>query len=841
VTPAGNEASWLRQYQPAGAYDEMLNERGDCRPAWRGLADKLGRLNAEGMARRSEQVQRLLRESGVTYNVHGAPRGPERSWELDPLPLLFAPEEWQSLAAGLTQRAWLLDQIAADVYGPQTLLQAGLLPPEIVLGHPSFLLPCHGIRPAQDVYLHLCAAHLARGPDGNWVALADRTQGPSGAGYAVENRILISRTLPDEFHSLRVERLAGFFLQLREMFWSLSPRPLDQPRVVLLSPGPRSPTYFEDAYLARYLGFTLAEGEDLTVRGTSVFLKTLGGLQPIDVIWRRLADEDCDPLELRSDSWLGVTGLLQAVRSGQVSIANALGSGWLESPALMAFLPGICRHYLGDDLKLPSVPTWWCAAPGSLAEVESVFDECVIRPTIQTRTTKPLVTSELTAQQRAELWSRIQAEPERFVAQRLLTRSTAPVWQAGRLQPWHVGLRTFVAWTGENYEALPGGLSRVSSDPLGLGEGIAAGQGSKDVWVLSDRPVAPVTLLKGPGTAVELQRTGNDVPSRVVENVYWLARGIERSEHIARHVRSVVTRLTGENEVDDRIEIQLLVAALVQSRDEPVPTIAQSEHVAAESFQRECVRYIFDGNVAGSLGQALQSSRRTANAVRDRLSLDAWRIINQLDLNIWYPWPPEQARPSDLFLVLNQTLSTLLAIGGLVNENMTRGPVWRFWEIGRRLERAVNLLRLVRRTLVPPCSELGPLLEVLLEIGDSTMTYRQRYLTSLQLSPVLDLLLLDESNPRSVAYQVRSLGDHFTAFRGAGVRPSERVEQQLIADASRTLRLVDADGLAEPDAEGWRAGLDRFLASLLLTLRELSERVNEAYFAHTTRARHLGS
>ncbi len=839
----GQEPNLCQGYQPTGRFDEMLDSAGRVRPDWQRFATGLNALGPSGLAQRADQVRRFLRENGVTYNVYGAPQGPDRPWELDPLPLLIGPQEWQWLSQALAQRARLLDRIAADVYGPQTLLRRGLLPPELIFGHSGFLFPCHGLKPPQDVYLHLYASHLARDDQGRWLTLADRTQGPSGAGYAIENRLIISRTLPDEFQNLYVERLASFFMQLRESLWALSPRAVDNPRVVLLSPGPRSNAYFEDAYLSRYLGFTLVEGGDLTVRGTQVYLKTLGGLEQVDVILRRLADEDCDPLELKPDAWFGVPGLVQAVRSGAVSVANALGSGWLEAPALMAFLPAICQQLLGEPLQLPSVPTWWCGSGEGLAYVESHLDELVIRPAIQHRAAQPIVAAELNSADRETLRQRIRQKPAHFVAQSHIVRSTSPVWLGNSLQPWHVGLRAFAVAADGDYRVMPGGLSRVSSNPSGLGESMAAGQGSKDVWVLSERPVAPVTLLSRNTSAVELQRTGNDLPSRVVENIFWLGRLVERLEGDVRHLRAIVVRLSNEYEggIDQGTELWLLLQSLLTA-DQPWNGCPAANTASTwESMRGNLLDYVFNAENPNTLAAMMRAVRRNASTLRDRLSVDSWRIINQLDLDVLYPWARDKARLGDLQLLLNQLLSTLLAIGGLANENMTRGPGWRFLDLGRRIERAHNMLRLMERTLVSPVGDLSILLEMLLEIYDSTMTYRSRYFTSLQMSPVLDLLVIDDTNPRAVAFQIKSLAEHVQKLRSLGGRRQEQFERDWIFDAQRTLRLVDADGLGELDVHDSRPLLRDFLASITARITGLADHITAVYFTHAAPSRQLGA
>jgi uncharacterized circularly permuted ATP-grasp superfamily protein/uncharacterized alpha-E superfamily protein len=818
---------------PAGLYDELKAADGTLRPNWQRFVRGLENLGPQVLQQRAEQARRLLRENGVTYNAYGAPdpHG-DRPWELDLIPLLFHVQEWAQLATALTQRVTLLNRMLGDLYGPQDLLRQGVLPPKLVYGHPGFLLPCHGILPPQKMFLHLYAGHLARQPDGRWIVLADRTQGPSGAGYALENRLVVSRVLPSDFESLHVERLAGFFIALRETLFSLAPHDRDNPRVVLLSPGPRSGNYFEDVYLARYLGFTLVEGGDLTVRGTRVFLKTLGGLLPVDVILRRTPDDESDPLELRADSPLGVTGLVQAARSGQVAIANALGSGVLEAPAMMAFLPAICRHLLEEELLLPSVPTWWCGDSESMRYVESHFDDLIIRPAFLHRSERPVLAWELSKEERDELLGRIRQRPGQFVAQSRVERSSAPVWTDGAPHPWYAGLRTFAAATPAGYKVMPGGLSRVSASADALNESAASGQGSKDVWVLADRPVAAVSLLGPPRTAVELRRSANDLPSRVADNLFWLGRYVERAEGMVRHLRSIVLRLTSELEPGGLVEVSHLVKAL--SDDAAVEPISGTSNTAAviAAMRKEAVSFLLDTTHVRGLYQTLEALHLTASIVRDRISVDSWRIVNQLNLDNLVPWSADRVRLNDVLLLLNQMLNYLSAFSGLGMESMTRGAGWMFLDIGRRIERTIHTLALIERTLVPGDIELLPILEAVLEIADSSMTYRYRYLTSLQLAPVLDLLISDETNPRAVAFQLMALSDHVRNLPNAMSPLHGKDSRRIMILAQTTMRLTDVEALCEIDSHGTRASLLNFVEQLSDHMRQLSDSITHAYLAH---------
>lgn len=827
---------------PTDGFDELLDSDGEIRPVWRKFVQGLEQLGFSSVAQRAEQARRLLRENGVTYNEFGAPEGPDRPWELDPLPLLIAKEEWGRLEEGLKQRALLLNKILADVYGPQDLLKRGILPPDLLFGHPGRLLPCQGLAPPHGIYLHLYGSHLARAPDGNWVVLADRTQGPSGAGFAVENRLVLSRLLPHDFQSLYVERLASFFIKLRETLFGLIPALDNNPRVVLLSPGPRSATYFEDGYLARYLGYALVEGGDLTVRGRNVFLKTLGGLLPVHVVWRRVVDEDCDPLELRGDSNFGVPGLAHAARSGQVAIANALGSGYLEAPALMAFLPQICRELLGEDLQLPSISTWWCGRRADLDYVRQNLEDLIVRPAFLHRVKAPIVGRHLTAAQRSELLDRISRRPDHYVAQSIVIRSTAPVWSNGAWQSWRVGLRAFAVAHGQGYQVMPGGLSRVSSGQALLGESFAAGQASKDVWVLSDKPVEMQTLLTPPRATVELRRSVNDLPSRAADNLFWLGRHVERAEGKVRHLRSIVVRMTNELAPSELDELATLVYALVDDSDKPQPERdnagSSSERLAA--IRRDVLEYLFDVRRPLGIATTLESLRHTAAIVRDRLSIDCWRIVNQTDLRSLFPWPTTTAKLGDVLALLNQVLNLLSAFSGLGMESMTRGPGWRFLDMGRRIERALHTIRMIKRTLVAAKGEMTPMLEAVLEIADSTMTYRYRYLTSLQLAPVLDLILVDETNPRAVGFQLSALAEHVKHLPGEEREPEHDREQRILLAAQASLRLCDVDSFCHAETPGQRPPLTRFLEELAAHLRHLSDTITQRYLTHTGRSQQLG-
>jgi uncharacterized circularly permuted ATP-grasp superfamily protein/uncharacterized alpha-E superfamily protein len=675
------------------------------------------------------------------------------------------------------------------------------------------------------VFLHLHAVDLARSADGRWWALADRTQAPSGAGYALENRIVLSRGLPEAFRDCRVERLASFFRTFRDALIGLAPDRGRHPNVVLLTPGPYNETYFEHVYLARYLGLTLVEGGDLTVRDCRVFIKTLDGLEPVDVIFRRLDDSYCDPLELRSDSTLGVAGLVEAARTGNVAIANALGSGAVETAAMLPFLPAICRHLLGEDLLLPSVATWWCGQTGAFEYVRDHVGSLVTKRALSDADREPLFGRRLGDREKAALIEDIRESPHEFVGQEQVTLSTAPMWTGSRLEARAIVLRAYVAASKDSFCVMPGGLTRVAS---GRGVPVVSmqrGGGSKDTWVLSDGPVSPVTLLSPGGGAVRPERRGSEMPSRVADNLFWLGRYAERAEHTLRLMRSAVTRLTYEDAADEASELAALLKILIGLDLLPERLSAPQR---LPDLERDLFAVLFRPNGQTGLRQTLAELRRLSSTVRDRLSIDTSRILNQLQQD--FRLRHGRIQFDDVLAHLNRMITDLAAFSGMEMENMTRGHGWRFLDVGRRLERAVNLTALLREAIGVkfPAATLEPLLEV----ADSTMTYRRSYFARPQLLLVLDLLLKDHANARALAFQIDALSAHVQHLPRDPRAPSPTREEQLIASAADALRAADFDRLGEPAAAGDPSRLAEWLEWMRRTLLGLSDAITFFYFTH---------
>jgi uncharacterized circularly permuted ATP-grasp superfamily protein/uncharacterized alpha-E superfamily protein len=821
----------------AAAFDELLGEDGTVRPHYAKLIGALEEFSGTELQRRWDTCQRLVHEQGITYNVYGDPRGMEHPWQLDPIPFLIAPDEWRALEAGLIQRAMLLNKILADCYGPQDLIRTRWLSPALVFAQPDFLRPCHNVRAAGETFLHFYAADLARSPDGRWWVISDRTQNPTGAGYALANRLVASRILPEPFRDNHVHRLAGFFRDLQSTLAQLAPRPSEKTRVVMLTPGPHNETYFEQAYLARYLGYMLVEGQDLTARDDHIFLKTLSGLDRVDVILRRVDDDFCDPLELRNDSILGVPSLVEALRAGNVAVANALGGGLLQSPAFMAFLPGLCKHILGEELMLPSVATWWCGQESARQHVLAHLNELVVKPAFCPRRDAPDPGKPLTPAELGQFRRHIEFAPDLFVAQERIRLATAPAWNGDGLAARPASLRVFLVACDGGYRAMPGGLARVSADNDGKYISMQHGGSSKDTWIISETPVEEVTLLHGSAQNVELRRTGNNLPSRLADNFFWLGRYSERAEATARLLRSALLRFNPERSGG----VLLLLAPVLQTLETQgqTPGISRKPELSqnARAFEGELLAAIFDSARAGSLRQIGDHLLRLAMFVRDRTSNDLWRVISHLNDRLAIPTADSVMLAGDAVGVLNDVLLGLAAFHGLARENMTRSQAWRFLDIGLRIERAIYLGTLLDATLLSPEADNPSVLEAVLDVADSSITYRSRYNLLPTVPAVFDLVLLDDKNPRSVLFQINQLVQHFEFLPRE--REGERggAAKDILQECAARLNSADTRELASLKTDCHSSKVSEVIRQTLRELPKLSDAIAASYFAHSTISR----
>ncbi len=844
---ASDEAKLLQSYQTnPSTFDELTTETGDVRPRWQPVLDAFAAMGADAMQSAHDKAQRLLLENGVTFTAQGE-RDNNRPWRLDLFPLLIEPEEWNAIEHGAIQRAQLLNRLLADLYGEQRVLKEKLIPPGLIYGNSQFLRPCVNLRVRDDLHLHFVAFDLARSADGKWWVLSDRTQAPSGAGYALENRVVSSQCMPELFADRNVRRLATFFRSFSDRFLSLSGR--DQPQAVFLSPGPSKLNYFEHAYLARYLGFSVVEGSDLTVRDDRVYLKTVEGLKPVDLIMRRISAELCDPLELRTDSLVGVPGLLQAARAGKVTIANALGSGLVESDSFLSFLPGLCRFFLDEELAMPSVATWWCGQERERAYVLEHLDELVVRHVRTARnlfTTGQggLMTQSMSPDERARLVAEIERSGHEFVGQEPAALSTAPIWSsASTLQAAPIVLRVYVAATNKGYQVMPGGLTRVAEGSDPRAPWLEAGDVSKDTWVLSDQPVEQFSLLAQRQANQRLHRSGRDLPSRTADSLFWLGRYTERAEAAVRLFRSLVIRLGGEmGSTRNLVSPERVVSLLIVQKHLSARRGRRAMQEGREAVERELWTILFDADSKDGLATVLGNVQRNAEAVRERLSFDTFRILRDLT-EVSQGWRLSPGHETDDALrLLNRLIQYLAAFNGMVAENMTHGYGWRFLDMGRRLERTRSMVQVIQQLAVRGETQGDGELELLLEFADSTMTYRARYHAAPQLPAVLDLLLCDETNPRSALYQILTLAEHMEKLPSPEYDGIMTRDQRLVTRLSNELRLADPVELgATMGRFDARMELDRLARRIDRDVHNLSNYIAERFFSHSSPRRVAGA
>jgi uncharacterized circularly permuted ATP-grasp superfamily protein/uncharacterized alpha-E superfamily protein len=810
-------------YRPLhGVFDEMMDGDGRVRAHWQPFLAMLAALGGEEINRRFAAADRYLRDSGVFYRVYEDAAGIERPWPLSHIPLIIEPGEWRQLEAGLIQRADLLEAVLADSYGPGTLTRDGRLPATLIAGNPEFLRPLVGVEPPGGAHLRFYAVDVGRGADGHWWVLNDRAQAPSGAGYTIENRLALSRAIPDIYRTTRVERVAPFFQALQAELFALNRR--DDARIGLLTPGPMNETYFEHAYLARYLGLLLVEGEDLVVEDDGVFIRTVAGLRRTEVLLRRVDADFADPLELNAASRLGVAGLLQAVRDGKIVIINSLGAGLVEARAMLAFLPALAPMVLGEELKVQNVATWWLGRADMREEMLGKLDSMVIAAAFTEQLPSDSQKSEilgarLDERERATLMQSIRDRGIDYVVQEAVTLSSMPVWRDGRLQPRPFTLRLFLAKTGERWQVLPAGFVRIADDLDARAVSLQRGAATADAWVLAHGPVAETTLLPTP-ERMRVQRATGLLPSRAADNLFWVGRYVERAEATLRLVRAIINRVA---EADDAAAP---VIASIGSLLAAWNAIPKDTNLAPETFIARAV--LTRADLEGSLPSLTRSARSAASVIRDRFSPDAWRAINDLATMIAAPLaigPTESAIAERV----EASLRILSSLSGLAQENMTRLAGWRFLELGRRIERALLTCRLVRcfAQAGGPDGEL----DVLLELADSQISYRQRYVMIAALAPVIDLVMLDPNNPRSVVFQLERIETHLGALPNRNSSGRLSPVQQIAASIATRLRTAEAaavDNALILDVEQALLKLSDAISAAYLTNSERSEPVWEA-------------
>jgi len=838
--PAGNLPGELNYPHSEDRYDEAYADQPQMREHWKYLLDSLETLGVSGISERHRKAERILRDDGATYNSGSLRLA--KTWQLDPVPVLLESGEWGAIESGLLERAELLNLVLKDIYGQRTLIRHGVIPPELLFSHTGFLRACHGLMLPDEHQLVLHATDMVRSADGEMFVIGDRSQAPSGAGYALENRMVMSRVMPSLFRDSHVHRLSLFFQALRLKLTSLAGQITSEiPRVVILTPGSYSETYFEHTYLANYLGYPLVQGSDLRVSNGRLWMKSLGGLEQVDIVLRRVDDFYCDPVELKSDSRLGVPGLLEVVRSGRVIVVNPLGSGVLENPALLRYLPQIGTHFLGREPRLPSVPTYWCGNPQDLAYVLDNLEHLVVKRTYRQPGAESRFGSQMDKTELQNLAQQLQQDPLRFVAQEYIRPSSTPSWKDRQLMPRPAVLRSFAVASQSSYNIMPGGLTRVGNDKGSLNLTSQAGAVSKDTWILASEPEKQDSQIPSQSQSqsqsqslpsLGMAKARAAFPCRVVENLFWMGRYAERAESALRLLRTVFVQFNSTYHMPGQTQKLLLQTVTELTTTYPGFTVPNPSLEAQP--ESELLAVILDEQRNGSVTANLNALLECADQVREMLSADTQRVINdlrdELDTLEEALQPGLNAAPEE---ALDPLVTTLMALAGLWQESMIRGLGWRFMDMGRRVEKALQALRLLRSSLVKvlPEHEQLMVLEAVLLSTETLITFRRRHDSGNDMSRGLELLLQDSSNPRSVFYQTQLLRQHLAELPSAVPGSGLSDEDRAMLEASSAIQLSIPDTLLAADETGTtRVALDQLLARLQHLLQETSELISSKYF-----------
>jgi uncharacterized circularly permuted ATP-grasp superfamily protein/uncharacterized alpha-E superfamily protein len=823
----------------AAHFDELIATDGKVGAHWRKLVRAYEKMSLEEIIQKQREVERQLRENGVTYNIQAGPEG-NRPWSLDTVPMLFSRTDWENIESGLKQRAELLNLILEDLYGARTLIRSGSIPFELIYNHKGFLRQADKIQMPGRHQLIQYSADLARGPNGKMWVLRDLTDAPSGAGFVLENRAAMTRVFPKLLRENHVRKLFSYYQTLKNTLSNLPLHNRDNPRIVLLTPGAKSNAYFEHAYLSSVLGFTMAFGEDLTVSDGYVWMKTLNGLEKVDVILRKVEDVYSDPLTFRGDSTFGVVGLMEAVRQKKVIVVNPLGCRILENPGLMAFLPALSRELLGEELKLPSVASWWCGQPGEMQYVLENLPRLIVKHIYRSGDHQAVFGGNLSEAELSEWKAAIRRHPHLYVGQEVVDFSTAPALVNGSIEARNAVFRSFVVSNAEteSYQVMPGGLSRsITAEGVFLLSNRKGGI-SKDTWIVGKPKGAAVQ--KPPKRTSQppvFNPITNVLPSRTGERLFWLGRYLERVVINVRLMRIVLRRL---NETEEDLDFQSdeTLVTLLKSITTVTGTGPGFNEEGTSKLQfpeQELISLATDAGRVGTIAHSLQSFLNNGYAVRDRLSLDTWRImehISEASKALSQGDPDIQ----QIFDHLDNLVIRLMAFNGLNIDNMTRESSWSLLNIGRFIESSMRSCSILRSILLEKTEEEAEknLLEMLLICNESLLTYRYRYRSTLKIQGVLELLLTEEDNPRSLVFQIAQIGKHLRELPLNKVNRNLSPAEKKLLEALTMVRLCDPEQLCRVQEESQvREQLYQFIEQVTSLLTDTSGLIMEQFFSLT--------
>jgi uncharacterized circularly permuted ATP-grasp superfamily protein/uncharacterized alpha-E superfamily protein len=831
----------LENYQKeVVSHDEIKWADGEVKPHWQKLFTGLEKMGLDELTVRNQGVINRLRENGVTYNVYesadGQARpGQARPWQLDPIPFLIEATEWKSISKGLQQRALLFDLMLRDIYGPRRMLKEGIIPPELIFDNTNFFRPCYDVKLPSTRQLVLFATDIARGLDGRMWVVDNRTESPSGMGYALENRSVMSKILPELSQGMYAGRLSPFFQTIQQSIAALSPRNGEQPNIVYLTPGSSNETYFEHAYLASYLGYTLVQGDDLLVRDGFVWLKSIDGLEKVDIIVRRIDDEWCDPLELREDSRLGVPGLLHAIRMGNVSVINPPGSSVLENSAFSAFLESACKFLLNEKLLMPSIATWWCGQPKELKYVLENLHRLIIKKANRKQKLRSIFGSRLSKEELAELRNDILKAPYQFIAQEEISLSTTPSFVNGKIEQRFAVMRSFLVSDGDGYQVMQGGLTRSSPEKGSFIISNQQGGISKDTWIVSDK-VIPITQ------KIEIKKTKTtqhhaSLPSRSAENLFWVGRYAERTMAITKYLKIVTNALFESVNLGGTAKL-IYIDTLLKSLTHltlTYPGFTDNASLRKNPFP-EITDLIYNSKKLGTVTSNIASFLQCVIAASDKWDHDIWRIINLIESSFKKINTNHTDNPHAIQSELDKLHTRLFTFYGIITESMPRGNGYYLIEIGKLIERILSRASVLRATFAFKQDDNAEthLIESVLVNHHALVQYRQLYKANNSLEAMLDMVLLEKSLPYSVAYQLDALTDLLAKLPNNAILERLSDAQKAALEASTLVKLTNMKDLLSYEADNlYRRNLDGLLSKVTSLVSSITISLTNTYFTHT--------
>ena len=813
--------------------DEILDKNGTVKPHWQQLFSNIDAMGLTELGNRGNDILAKLKENGVTYNVYDSSDGSNRPWKLDPIPFLIEQKEWDEISKGLIQRARLLDAIYKDIYGPRNLIKEGILPPQVIYNNVGFSPACFDVKIPADNQLILSAIDFARGPDNRMWVMDSRTQSPSGMGYAIENRSVISKYVPELTEGLALRRLAPFLNKFQSSISGLSTNKNGQPNVVYLTPGPQTETFYEHTFIASHFGYTLVMGDDLMVRNGMVWLKSISGLEKVDVIVRRVDDEYCDPLELREDSHLGVPGLLQAIRLGNVVVLNSPGVNVLENHALLPFMKGACNYFFKEDLILPNIATWWCGQEKELKFVLENLNKLIIKKASGKEHHRSIFTRKLSEKQLSELRLKILANPEQYVAQEESSLRTAPSLVNGRIEPRLSVSRAFLVSDGKEYHIMNGGLTRSSSDSNFFVISNQLGGSSKDTWIVSDTPFQSKNRVVINNNKIDFKPAA--LPSKSAENLFWAGRYCERMLVTTKAIGLVINVLQDNITLGGAPQSDHLDTLLrgLSHTTMYYPGFLD-EKMISEPY-KGILEIVRSPKLSSSIINTLRDFLRCVTAVNDKWNHDTRTYINAIESTFSQFDDLNESAPNKIQRVMTRLQSRLFSFYGIFGESFPRDEAYYLFESGKLIERILAQISLMRAVFNTKCSANTEkeLIEAVLINHNLLVYYRQMYKSFANLETTFDLIILDEKLPYSLSYMLGKLAEYIGQLPNNTYPKRISLAAKAILEAQTKIRLADVNTLTVYDEDDHQLyNLDALLANTYTLVSGVTDLLSNQYFLH---------